>query len=124
MQDHKAVLPCQSLYIVVFINRRLIAIDDKGDCQGGGGEAAGQGARDDDLIGTFSTAAATQKQNLKLVFNPVMLGSMYLCLYGQDLHYQLTLGGVDLLLQVTDGLMFLAGRGLVHRAVTLMHCRW
>ena len=31
---------------------------------------------------------------------------------------QLTLGGVDLLLQVTDGLTFLAGRGLVHRAVT------
>jgi hypothetical protein len=59
---------------------------DQGDCQGGGGEAACQGAVDDDLIGTSSTAAATQKQDLKLVFDPVMLGSLYLCLYGQDLH--------------------------------------
>ena len=61
---------------------------------------------------------ATQRQTLKLVFEPVLLGSLYLYLHGQDHHHQLALGGVDLLLQVTDGLMFLAGRGLVHRAVT------
>ena len=33
-------------------------------------------------------------------------------------HHHLVLDGVEILLQVTDGLMFLAGRGLVHRAVT------
>ena len=60
---------------------------------------------------------ATHSQKLKLVFEPVMLGSLYLCLYGQG-HHHLALDGVDILLQVTDGLMFLAGRGLVHRAVT------
>ena len=30
---------------------------DQGDCQGGGGDAAIQGAEDDDLLGTSSTAA-------------------------------------------------------------------
>ena len=33
-------------------------------------------------------------------------------------HHHLVLDGVEILLQVTDGLMFLAGRGLVLKAVT------
>jgi serine/threonine protein kinase len=60
---------------------------------------------------------ATERENLILVFEPVLLGSLYLCLHSQD-HQLTVLGGVDILLQVTDGLMFLAGKGLVHRAVT------
>ena len=63
---------------------------------------------------------ATGRENLKLVFEPVLLGSLYLCLHSQH-HQQSAMSGhftVDTLLQVTDGLMFLAGRRLVHRAVT------
>ena len=58
-----------------------------------------------------------QKQKLKLVYEPITIGSLYHYLYDQ-IHHLPLLHVVDILLQVTDGLMFLAGRGFVHRAIT------
>ena len=62
---------------------------------------------------------ATETDNLKLVFEPVMLGSLYFYLHSQEKQELISdLHGVDLMLQVTEGLVFLAEKGLVHRAVT------
>jgi hypothetical protein len=61
----------------------------------------------------------TETDNLKLVFEPVMLGSLYFYLHSQEKQELISdLHGVDLMLQVTEGLVFLAEKGLVRRAVT------
>ena len=59
----------------------------------------------------------TGRENLKLVFEPVLMGSLYHHLHTKE-QALTVLAAVDTLLQVTDGLLYLAGRGLVHRAVT------
>ena len=48
-----------------------------------------------------------------------MLGSLYFYLHSQEKQELMSdLHGVDLMLQVTEDLMFLAEKGFVHRAIT------
>ena len=71
------------------------------------------------LLLLMGQCLATKMDNLKLVFEPVMLGSLYFHLHSQEMQeYMSTLHGVDLMLQVSEGLMFLAEKGFVHRAIT------
>jgi serine/threonine protein kinase len=73
------------------------------------------------LLLLMGQCLATMESAFRLVFEPIFLGSLYFCLHEQSPVPALQIAEcarVDILLQVTDGLMFLAERDLVHRAVT------
>jgi len=51
---------------------------------------------------------------LELVYEPVLLGSLYICLYIHSIPFRLE----DIALQVTDALIYLEDRDVVHRVVS------
>jgi len=51
---------------------------------------------------------------LELVFEPVVLGPLYTCIHTHGIQFSLE----DVVLQVTEALLYLADRGVVHRAVS------
>ena len=73
------------------------------------------------LLLLMGQCLATKETDFRLVFEPIFLGSLYFCLHIQIHDPALWVdqfGRVDIMLQVTDGLLFLAERDLVHMAVT------
>ena len=72
------------------------------------------------LLLLMGQCPATKEAAFRLVFEPIFLGSLHFSLHVQTQTPApwVAQSGVDIMLQVTDGLLFLAGRNLIHRAVT------
>ena len=59
------------------------------------------------------------QQVRRLLFEPVVAGSLFICLHGEDCLLDLKdIDRIDILLSVTDGLWFLHQQGLVHGSVS------